>query len=68
MQRVEDNSRDGSEAVEAEAIGLVVPYEGSSSEEEGIMPSSSDVRAFLNLYKLCQHPTLEFQLEEVCGI
>jgi len=44
MQRVEASSRDGREveAVEVDATGLVGPYEGSTSEEEGIMPSSSD--------------------------
>ena len=51
MQRVEASSRDGREveAVEVDALGLVGPYEGSTSEEEGIMPSSSDVSALFLL-------------------
>ena len=57
MQRVEDSSRDGREveAVEVDAIGLVGPYEGSTSEEEGIMPSSSDVVSALFLLINCAY-------------
>ena len=66
MQRVEDSSRDGREveAVEVDTIGLVGPYEGSTSEEEGIMPSSSDVSALLLLINCAcsiQFKKLHFQ-------